>query len=60
MSGRNGRPTEQEHIMCHSRSPQGNLVCSRRDCDGVGHVWEHPSAAYDGKVEADAVCDEAA
>lgn len=45
--------------MCHVRSPQGNLTCSRTDCDG-GHVWEHPSAARDSKADADAICDEEA
>ncbi len=44
--------------MCHSRSPQGNLTCSRVNCDGIGHVWEHPSAARDSKAEADAACEE--
>lgn len=40
--------------MCPVTSPQGNLTCSRTDCDGVGHVWEHPSAARDAKADADA------
>lgn len=40
--------------MCRTSSPRGNLVCSRKDCDGVGHVWEHPSSARDPKAEADA------
>jgi hypothetical protein len=44
--------------MCQSRSPQGNLTCSRIDCDGVGHVWTHPSAAPDRKVDADARCED--
>lgn len=39
--------------MCQTRSPQGNLTCSRVDCDGVGHVWEHPSAARDAKNDAE-------
>jgi hypothetical protein len=42
--------------MCRKTSPQGNLTCSRIDCDGIGHVWEHPSAARDAKAEADACC----
>lgn len=42
--------------MCNTRSPQGNLQCSRSDCDGEGHVWEHPSAAHDPKAEAEALC----
>ena len=44
--------------MCRTMSPQGNLTCARTDCDGVGHVWEHPSAALDAKAEADALCQE--
>ena len=44
--------------MCPATSPSGNLTCSRRDCDGVGHIWEHPSAARDAKAEADACCQE--
>jgi hypothetical protein len=44
--------------MCPATSPQGNLICSRTDCDGVGHVWEHPSAARDAKAEADATCED--
>jgi hypothetical protein len=42
--------------MCRKTSPNGNLMCSRKDCDGVGHVWEHPSSARDAKNEADACC----
>jgi hypothetical protein len=42
--------------MCRKPSPRGNLICTRRDCDGIGHVWEHPSGARDPKVEADARC----
>jgi hypothetical protein len=46
----------EEATMCRATSPQGNLTCARRDCDGIGHVWEHPSAARDKKAEADARC----
>lgn len=46
----------EETVMCRKTSPQGNLTCSRVDCDGVGHVWEHPSAARDPKNDADARC----
>jgi hypothetical protein len=44
--------------MCQTRSPKGNLTCSRKDCDGVGHVWEHPSAARDEKAEADRLAED--
>ena len=31
---------------CDVLSPAGNLVCVRgATCDGVGHVWTHPSAS---------------
>lgn len=46
----------EEARMCRKTSPNGNLTCSRTDCDGVGHVWEHPSAARDPKADADACC----
>lgn len=42
--------------MCRTTSPNGTLTCSRPDCDGVGHVWVHPSSARDAKAEADTRC----
>lgn len=46
----------QEDPMCRTTSPNGTLTCSRPDCDGVGHVWVHPSSARDAKADADAGC----
>jgi len=55
---RSGEPLHKPRrtVMCRKSSPRGNLVCTRVDCDGIGHVWEHPSAARDAKAEADAHC----